>query len=140
MRVAHNLVVDHVRKNRGVKVQVEQAEATQELVAADNLEPAARDFRSRLETAIAELPEPYRSIVIMRDIQGLSYTEIELSLDLSQSQVKVYLHRARRRLREEPALRQLAMESEIISNAGQPQKKTQVPGNDNSSGGDMSHA
>lgn len=43
----------------------------------------------------------------MRDIQGMSYEEIEGSLELSASQVKVYLHRARRKLRENSKLRHL---------------------------------
>jgi len=43
----------------------------------------------------------------MRDIQGMSYAEIQQSLDMSESQVKVYLHRSRRKLRENSVLRQI---------------------------------
>lgn len=43
----------------------------------------------------------------MRDIQGMNYEEIQGSLELSASQVKVYLHRARRKLRENRQLREL---------------------------------
>ena len=51
----------------------------------------------------------------MRDIQGLSYQEIEQTLNLSQSQVKVYLHRARRQLRENSMLRQLAADQNLLA-------------------------
>ena len=50
----------------------------------------------------------------MRDIQGMSYAEIEQILDLSQSQVKVYLHRGRRQLRSNQSLRNAAIEQTII--------------------------
>jgi|TARA_B100000315_G_scaffold222693_1_gene226892 hypothetical protein len=43
----------------------------------------------------------------MCDIQGMSYAEIQQSLDMSESQVKVYLHRSRRKLRENSVLRQI---------------------------------
>ena len=42
----------------------------------------------------------------MRDIQGLSYADIEAALEMNTSQVKVYLHRARRKLRDNAQLRQ----------------------------------
>ncbi len=41
----------------------------------------------------------------MRDVQGLSYADIEESLDMNANQVKVYLHRARRKFRADPQLR-----------------------------------
>ncbi len=57
--------------------------------------------------AIKSLDDPFRSILVMRDIQGMSYTDIQQSLDISASQVKVYLHRGRRKLRENKKLRSL---------------------------------
>ena len=59
----------------------------------------------QLLLAIKALDDPFRSIVIMRDIQGMSYAEIQGSLDMSSSQVKVYLHRGRRKLRDNSELR-----------------------------------
>jgi RNA polymerase sigma-70 factor (ECF subfamily) len=47
------------------------------------------------------LPEPGRSVVILREIEGLSYREIAEALEIKISHVRVTLHRARRRLREE---------------------------------------
>lgn len=55
---------------------------------------------SRLDALIAELPEPQRSLVILFDVQGLTGAECAEVLDLNINQVKVYLHRARRRLRQ----------------------------------------
>ena len=61
------------------------------------------------------MKEPQRSILIMRDVQGLSYQEVEQTLNLSQSQVKVYLHRARRKLREDVELRRIAQDANILA-------------------------
>jgi len=54
---------------------------------------------SRLQKLIAELPEPQKSLIVLFDIQGMSGAECAQILDLNINQVKVYLHRARRRLR-----------------------------------------
>ena len=45
------------------------------------------------------LPEVQRSIMLLRDIEGKTYQEIAEILKLTESQVKVYLHRARSKVR-----------------------------------------
>ena len=47
------------------------------------------------------LPEVQRSIMELRDIEGKTYQEIGNILQLSESQVKVYLHRARASIRQQ---------------------------------------
>lgn len=47
------------------------------------------------------LPEVQRSIMELRDIEGKSYQEIANILQLNESQVKVYLHRARTSIRQQ---------------------------------------
>ena len=49
--------------------------------------------------AVGSLDEPYRSILVLREIEGLAYAEIADALDLPLNTLKVYLHRARRRCR-----------------------------------------
>ena len=44
---------------------------------------------------IGKLPDDYREILLLRDIQGLSYNEIADILDISLSNVKVRIHRGR---------------------------------------------
>jgi RNA polymerase sigma-70 factor (ECF subfamily) len=108
-RVARNAVIDHVCKHKTVQNQIDEytdvsEQASHEDQAAHTDE---QGFRQQLLEAIKSLNDPFRSIVIMRDIQGMSYAEIQQSLDMSESQVKVYLHRARRKLRENSVLRQI---------------------------------
>ena len=47
------------------------------------------------------LPEVQRSIMELRDIEGKTYQEIGNILRLTESQVKVYLHRARTSIRQQ---------------------------------------
>ncbi|MCA9444764.1 MAG: hypothetical protein KC964_28520, partial [Candidatus Omnitrophica bacterium] len=50
--------------------------------------------------SIASLEEPYKSAVILREIQHLSYDEIAEALKIPIGSVKVHLHRGRKMLRE----------------------------------------
>lgn len=58
------------------------------------------DFRSQVNAALAEVEEPYRSIVILREIEDLTYQQISAAMEMPLNTVKVYLHRGRRMLRE----------------------------------------
>jgi len=55
----------------------------------------AQDVR----VALADMPEPSRSLLILRDIQELDVATVAATLELSENQVKVYTFRARRQLR-----------------------------------------
>jgi RNA polymerase sigma-70 factor (ECF subfamily) len=54
----------------------------------------------RIVSAMQRLSEPQRSIIMMRELQGLSYEEIASTTELSLSAVKVSLHRARKKVRQ----------------------------------------
>jgi RNA polymerase sigma-70 factor (ECF subfamily) len=104
LRVARNACVDVLRKNRARHQRIAP-------VLDDIAEPAghgplpdddaeADDFQHHLERALAQIAEPYRSIVILREIQELKYEEISGAMDLPLGTVKVYLHRGRKMLRQ----------------------------------------
>ncbi|MEQ8312510.1 MAG: sigma-70 family RNA polymerase sigma factor [Gammaproteobacteria bacterium] len=108
MRVAHNAVIDLVRRRKNPAEQIDdyaepEDQATTSEEASAKVDQEA--FREELMSSICALDDPFRSIIIMRDVQGMSYADIQHTLDMSESQVKVYLHRARRRLRESDVLR-----------------------------------
>lgn len=108
MRVAHNAVIDHVRRRKNDQLQLDDYAEPQEQAASYEDAGARVDqdaFRDELMAGIRALDDPFRSIIIMRDVQGQSYIDIQHTLDISASQVKVYLHRARRKLRENKTLR-----------------------------------
>jgi RNA polymerase sigma-70 factor, ECF subfamily len=54
-----------------------------------------------LEQAILNLPDGYRSVLVLRDVEELSTAECADVLDISEETVKTRLHRARRMLRKE---------------------------------------
>ena len=64
-------------------------------------EAAAGQTHSILEDAVLALPESYRTVLMMRDIEELNTAETADALDLTEENVKVRLHRARALLRRE---------------------------------------
>jgi RNA polymerase sigma factor (sigma-70 family) len=58
------------------------------------------DLNEILDDAVAKLPKDQRVVVLLRDYEGYSYQEIGELLNLSESQVKVYIFRARKFLQQ----------------------------------------
>lgn len=97
MKVTRNGCLDRLRRRR-------PAEELTDSHTVDGCAGPAEDARRQelgdwLRRAIAALPEPYRSLVVLRDVQENSYEDVATALELSLVQVKVYLHRARKQLR-----------------------------------------
>jgi RNA polymerase sigma-70 factor (ECF subfamily) len=69
---------------------------------------ARQDVRRLLERAIDALPEPFRVVFVLRDVEELSIEETAAQLGLRPETVKTRLHRARRQLRE-------ALDAELAS-------------------------
>jgi RNA polymerase sigma-70 factor (ECF subfamily) len=59
------------------------------------------ELASTIRTAILNLPEKYRMVLILRDVEGFSTSETGQILNLTEANIKVRLHRARLFLREE---------------------------------------
>ncbi len=57
------------------------------------------DLKEILNMALEQLPEIQRSVVLLRDYEGYSYEEIAQITELNESQVKVYIYRARKKLK-----------------------------------------
>lgn len=98
MRVTRNLIVDQIRKN---KSQLYESETDIDDIAQDDDEARNREVLKRIvEQSIARLNEPYRTTLILREIQGLSYQEISDILCISIDQVRTDLYRGKGKLRE----------------------------------------
>jgi RNA polymerase sigma factor (sigma-70 family) len=63
-------------------------------------EPLPHELRSDLVAAIAQLPTPYREVLVLRDIDELTAPEAAERLNISIDAVKSRLHRARAMIRE----------------------------------------
>jgi RNA polymerase sigma factor (sigma-70 family) len=92
--VAYHQMIDHIRKVKRVQLK---EEFNADLKVQDR---PANNLKKVLEDALARLSETQRSLVLLKDYEGYSYDEIGKITGLSESQVKVYLHRARVQLKE----------------------------------------
>ena len=92
--VAYHQMIDHIRKVKRVALKEEFSEG---LKIQDR---PVNNIKKVLEEALSRLSETQRSLVLLKDYEGYSYEEIGQITALSESQVKVYLHRARVQLKE----------------------------------------
>jgi len=92
--VAYHQMIDHIRKNKRISLR---EEFNEEIRITNKSQP---DAKRLLEWALSKLNEKQRSLVLLKDYEGYNYEEIGQITGLNESQVKVYLHRARLQLRE----------------------------------------
>ena len=57
-------------------------------------------LRSLLEEAVGKLPDAYRTVFMLRDVEDMSTTDTANALEITEENVKVRLHRARALLRK----------------------------------------
>jgi RNA polymerase sigma-70 factor (ECF subfamily) len=104
VRVTRNACIDTIRRRKQrTQVDLDGAAAAglQERTPGPEALLHASQLGGRILKALENLSEPSRSIVVLREIQGLSYQEIADALEMPINNVRVTLHRGRRRLREE---------------------------------------
>ena len=79
---------------------LDEIDGGQRSTANAQSELEAREEISLIRRLMDELPELQRTIMLLRDIEGQSYQEIAQALGISETQVKVYLHRARTKIKK----------------------------------------
>jgi RNA polymerase sigma-70 factor, ECF subfamily len=92
---------------------------------------AHEEVRARVEQELQQVPEPYRTTVVLRDIEGLSYEEIAEILQISLGTVKSRLIRGRDALKKRLEIFVQQMKSEVPYSAAHgaaPQASTSLPG------------
>jgi RNA polymerase sigma-70 factor (ECF subfamily) len=60
-----------------------------------------RELQGKIRAAVLQLPETYKSVLVLRDMEGLDTEEVAQALGLSKDVVKMRLHRARAKIRNE---------------------------------------
>jgi len=90
-QVVYRQAVDNYRK----RAKVSYTEMPEQ-----SYSPVNPDLKKILDRALAQLDEQGRALVLLKDYEGYSYSEIATITILSETQVKVYLHRARKFLKE----------------------------------------
>ena len=87
--VAYHQMIDHIRTSNKMPL----SEATS--IPHQPIVQERRELKQVLMRAVNELNPTQKSLVLLKDYEGYSYQEIGEIMNLSDSQVKVYLHRAR---------------------------------------------
>jgi len=90
-RITVNKCIDWMRKK---KMTVELNENL------DFMQEKSGEARYIVEKLLSKLPEKYKAIVVLREMDGFSYEEISKILKISKDNVKVLLFRAREKMRE----------------------------------------
>jgi RNA polymerase sigma factor (sigma-70 family) len=91
---AYHTMIDYIRKEKR-NVVTDPA-----LISTGQDRTSYSDLAEVLDRAVQNLPEDQKAVVMLRDYEGYSYREIAGITGLSESQVKVYIYRARVYLKE----------------------------------------
>ncbi len=86
---AYHTMIDHIRKNKHLGSMEDFPETKNETFHDYS------DLKEVLDEALNKLNEIQRSVILLRDYEGYSYQEIGEITGLNESQVKVYIYRAR---------------------------------------------
>jgi RNA polymerase sigma-70 factor (ECF subfamily) len=112
-RIMRNTFINNYRKMKRLPEHVaydDQISGTQMLPNEEGVKQAGKDlselFEDEIASAIAALPERYKSVLVLRDIEELQYEEIAEAMEIPVGTVRSRLHRARAILFE--ALKDLA--------------------------------
>jgi RNA polymerase sigma factor (sigma-70 family) len=108
-RIATNLFYDELRKRKRVNSplsldaprSVEDGEMDWEIASGDPgpaEKLATEEFYEQLREAIADLPEVFRTTIVLRELEGMAYEEIAEITGVSLGTVKSRIARARQRL------------------------------------------
>lgn len=90
--VAHKKIIDTFRAD----VKMENFESTFDLIGKQD----DTDDQQLVQLAINQIPALYKELLTLRDLESYSYKEIEEITHLTEAQVKVYLFRARKAIKE----------------------------------------
>ena len=93
-RTGHNTLINFAKRK---KRTVYDTDMIPEQMNIDN----SFENQEIIDLALSLLPPLQKSIILLRDLEGYTYEEIAAILDLSDSQVKVYLYRARKKIKKQ---------------------------------------
>lgn len=104
LRIAHNAALDALARERAAPVDTPEDEADEGTARASDRTPAEQlelsERRIRLASKLRLLQPAHRAVLVLRDLEGLSYDEIAAVTGSPLGSVKGRLHRARRELIE----------------------------------------
>lgn len=97
-QIVRNMAIDHLRKAR-VRVSSELVETADEAPQPDGV--VQDELRVNIHAVIDSLPEPYRELLLLRDVEGMSPQDIATMTDTDYGTTRWRIHNARKLFREE---------------------------------------
>jgi RNA polymerase sigma-70 factor (ECF subfamily) len=93
---AHNAMINMIKKKSKMTY-------VDEIITPEVQESHVRTYEMKevIEKSLSQLPPVQKSIILLRDLEGYNYKEIGEILELSEAQVKVYLFRARNKIKKQ---------------------------------------
>lgn len=92
---AYHTMIDFIRKDKRLETGHDLSRRE-----VSGYQMSSPDLKKLLEEALSRLPEIQRSVILLRDYEGYAYDEIGQITGLNESQVKVYIYRARLALKQ----------------------------------------
>ena len=111
-RIVMNLAIDHLRKHRRVKpVELDESHFD-EAAGDDSLLPKIlggnpgralmdKQIRGRIDQALGELSDNHRAVLIMRELEGMSYEEMAQAMGCSKGTIMSRLFHARKNMQRQ---------------------------------------
>ena len=93
---AHNASINFLRKNN----RISSLEGEEEWIPMIKDQVKNYEMKEILDLCLEKLSAIQKTIILLRDIEGYSYEDIGEVTDLNESQVKVYLFRARKKIKD----------------------------------------
>jgi len=107
-RIVMNLAIDHLRKHRRIKpveldeTRIEEGEGEGLVARILGANPGRalqdKEIRIRIDRALEELSENHRTVLVMRELEGLSYEEMAEAMECSKGTIMSRLFHARRNM------------------------------------------
>lgn len=94
-KIARNTYLNHIRKTGGIK----EEDIADLDIASLNDRFSESDEKMLINKILHKLSEEERSIILLRDLNGFSYSEISGIMGYTEGQVKIGLHRVRKKFR-----------------------------------------
>jgi RNA polymerase sigma-70 factor (ECF subfamily) len=113
-RIVMNLAIDHLRKHRRqkpVELDEQHLEEGGGGIAEDSLLPKMlggnpgralmdKEIRARIDEALGELSENHRAVLVMRELEGMSYEEMAQAMNCSKGTIMSRLFHARKNMQK----------------------------------------
>lgn len=110
-RIVMNLCIDHLRKKRGEKIEFDEALPDEDADDDSGIAPrrtgfdpqralSDKELRARIKGALGELSPTHRAVLIMREVEGLSYQEMADQAGCSIGTIMSRLFHARKKMQK----------------------------------------